>query len=315
MTVLVTGATGFVGRHLVAALLARGCRVRALARDLDKARQMPWFDAVEFCALDVHDPQLDVAALVDGVDALAHLAWPGLPNYQALFHLEHNLMADYRFIKAVVEAGVSQVLVTGTCFEYGMQSGPLSESSAPQPSNPYGLAKHTLHLFLQNLQQELPFTLQWARLFYLHGEGQNPGSLLAALDRAIDSGDASFNMSAGEQLRDFLPIRTAAGYLAAILHQRDFHGVINCASGQAISVRTLVEHRLRERGFAPERLARMRCPMGLAEVKGKLPIEIAVSIAAEIIATYNANFGQHTGSATTQPIAKLLPPSRRSQAI
>ncbi|WP_095139351.1 NAD(P)-dependent oxidoreductase [Pseudomonas sp. Irchel s3a10] len=250
MKVLVSGATGFVGRHLVAALLARGCTVRAVARNTDTAASMPWINDVEFVAADIHASDLDIAALTDGIDVLAHLAWPGLPNYRALFHFEHNLMADYRFIKGVVEAGVPQVLVTGTCFEYGMQSGPLGESVEPQPSNPYGLAKHTLHLFLQNLQQEKPFTLQWARLFYLHGEGQNPNSLLAALDRAIDNGDASFNMSGGEQLRDFLPIASAADYLATIVHQRDFNGVINCASGQPVSVRALVEQRLRERGAA-----------------------------------------------------------------
>ncbi|KII35916.1 NAD-dependent epimerase/dehydratase family protein [Pseudomonas fluorescens] len=248
MKVLVTGATGFVGRHLVAALLARGCDVRAVARNAETAQGMPWINDVEFIAADIHAADLDIHALTDGIDALAHLAWPGLPNYRALFHFEHNLMADYRFIKSAVEAGVQQVLVTGTCFEYGMQSGPLSESTEPKPSNPYGLAKHTLHLFLQNLQQEQSFTLQWARLFYLHGEGQNPNSLLAALDRAIDAGEPSFNMSAGEQLRDFLAIESAAGYLAAILHNHDFNGVINCASGQPVSVRTLVERRLRERG-------------------------------------------------------------------
>ncbi|CAI8848227.1 NAD-dependent epimerase/dehydratase family protein [Pseudomonas serboccidentalis] len=250
MKVLVTGATGFVGRHLVAALLARGCTVRAVARNAETAASMPWINDVEFVAADIHASELDIAALTDGVDVLAHLAWPGLPNYRALFHFEHNLMADYRFIKGAVETGVQQVLVTGTCFEYGMQSGPLSEQVQPQPANPYGLAKHTLHLFLQNLQQAQPFTLQWARLFYLHGEGQNPNSLLAALDRAIDAGDASFNMSGGEQLRDFLPIASAAAYLTAIVHQRDFNGVINCASGQPVAVRSLVEQRLRERGAA-----------------------------------------------------------------
>ncbi|WP_281876819.1 NAD-dependent epimerase/dehydratase family protein [Pseudomonas atacamensis] len=248
MKVLVTGATGFVGRHLVAALLERGCEVRAVGRNAEKAQGMPWINHVEFVAADIHAADLNVVALTEGIDALAHLAWPGLPNYRALFHFEHNLMADYRFIKSAVEAGVSQVLVTGTCFEYGMQSGPLSESTEPRPSNPYGLAKHTLHLFLLNLQQEQPFTLQWARLFYLHGEGQNPNSLLAALDRAIDAGEASFNMSAGEQLRDFLAIETAASHLAAILHQRDFDGVVNCASGHPVSVRALVEQRLHERG-------------------------------------------------------------------
>lgn len=247
--VLVTGATGFVGRHLVAELLARGCRVRAVARDAQRAQVMPWFDQVQFVAADLRQATPEqVAVWVEGIDALAHLAWPGLPSYQALFHLEQNLMADYHFIKQVVLAGVPQVLVTGTCFEYGMQSGPLDEQSPAHPANPYGLAKHSLHQFLQALQRHHPFALQWARLFYLHGEGQNPNSLLAALDHAIDSGAATFDMSGGEQLRDFQPITQAARQLAGVLQCRSFSGVVNCASGQPVAVRSLVEQRLRERG-------------------------------------------------------------------
>lgn len=241
MKVLLTGASGFVGQHLVAALLARGCQVRAVARREEPARALPWFDQVEFVGADIHSPDTDVAALCDGVDALVHLAWPGLPNYQGLFHFERNLMADYAFIKRAVEAGVGQVQVTGTCFEYGLQSGPLDEAVECRPANAYGLAKHSLHLFLASLRQQLPFALQWARLFYLHGAGQNPNSLLAALDRAIDAGQAHFDMSGGEQLRDFLPIETAAAYLADLLQQRDFSGVVNVCSGRPISVRSLVE--------------------------------------------------------------------------
>jgi len=248
MKILVTGATGFVGRHLVEALLARDYQVKAVARRVEPAKALPWFDRAEFVAADVHDEGLDVAALTEGVDALAHLAWPGLPNYQSLFHFEHNLMADYRFIKKAVETGISQVLVTGTCFEYGLQSGPLDETVEPRPANPYGLAKNALRLFLEHLQREHPFTLQWARLFYLHGTGQNPGSLLAALDRAIDAQATVFDMSAGEQLRDYLPVETAAAHLAGLLSRREFNGVVNCSSGEPVSVRALVEARLRERG-------------------------------------------------------------------
>lgn len=99
---------------------------------------------------------------------------------------------------------------------------------------------------------------------------------------------------------------------AAILKRNDFtwFGLIGSKTK-----RVKFEHRLRERGYDDALLARMRCPMGLAEVKGKLPIEIAVSIAGEIIATYNACFGQHDAAANAGPIAQLLPPSRRSQAL
>ena len=96
---------------------------------------------------------------------------------------------------------------------------------------------------------------------------------------------------------------------AAILKRNDFayFGLIGSKTK-----RVKFENRLRERGFEGSVLQRMRCPLGLAEVKGKLPVEIAISIAGETIATDNANFGQHSASA--EPIAKLLPASRRSQA-
>jgi len=96
---------------------------------------------------------------------------------------------------------------------------------------------------------------------------------------------------------------------AAILKRGDFayFGLIGSKTK-----RVKFEHRLRDRGFDQVLLQRMRCPMGLSEVKGKLPIEIAVSIAAEVIATYNVNFGQQ--SAGAEPVAKLMPVSRRSRA-
>ncbi|XLY86555.1 xanthine dehydrogenase accessory protein XdhC [Ectopseudomonas mendocina] len=95
---------------------------------------------------------------------------------------------------------------------------------------------------------------------------------------------------------------------AAILKRDDFayYGLIGSKTK-----RVKFEHRLRERGFEDALMSRMRCPMGLAEVKGKLPVEIAVSIAGEVIATYNASFGQDVKKGESS-VAKLLPASRRS---
>jgi nucleoside-diphosphate-sugar epimerase len=242
--VLVTGANGFIGRHLVAILLQRGHKIRAVGRDTEKARQLPWFNTVQWCCADVHDPHLDIEALTEGVDAMVHLAWPGLPHFNAKYHFEQTLFDDYRFLKAAVRAGLRRVLVTGTCFEYGLQNGPLSESMMTQPVTGYGLAKRTLLSFLQQLQVEESFTLQWGRLFYLFGAGQNPSSLLASLDRAIDNGDERFDMSSGEQLRDYLPVEQAAAYLATVLEGRAINAVFNCCSGQPLSVRKLVESRV-----------------------------------------------------------------------
>ncbi|MDH0290665.1 xanthine dehydrogenase accessory protein XdhC [Pseudomonas sp. GD04087] len=96
---------------------------------------------------------------------------------------------------------------------------------------------------------------------------------------------------------------------AKILERNDFtyFGLIGSDTKRA-----KFEHRLRDRGFAADTVQRMRCPMGISEVKGKLPVEIAVSIAGEVIATYNATFGQETGKGE-HSVAKLLPSSRRAR--
>lgn len=247
MKLLVTGGTGFIGQHVLRALLAAGHTVRAIARDPASARSLAGLAQVQWVQADLDDPALDIPPLVEGVEQLVHLAWQNLPNYQAAFHYEHNLFAHYRFIKAVVQAGVERVAVAGTCFEYGQHEGALSESTPAQPVTAYGLAKSSLLGFLQALQRERPFALQWWRLFYLHGQGQNPNSLLASLDRAIDAGERQFRMSPGDQLRDYLPVTEAAAYLARLLAVPGNHGVINCCSGTPISLRALVEQRLRER--------------------------------------------------------------------
>ena len=248
MKVLVTGATGFIGRHVVTRLLARGHEVIAVGRDAAKARKFPWFAQVRFVTSDIHASIDRPAEHFGQPDALMHLAWPGLPNYDALFHYEKTLPADYRFLKDLVQGGVGHLLVTGTCFEYGMQSGALAEHLPTAPANPYALAKDTLRKQLQALQQQLPFTLQWARLFYMHGEGQSANSLLAQLDRAIDSKESVFNMSGGEQLRDYLPVDAVASRAVTLLEHPGCEGVVNICSGEPTSVRSLAERRLAQRG-------------------------------------------------------------------
>lgn len=247
MKILVTGATGFIGRHLIPRLLERGHEVLAVARDEAKARQFDWFRQARFLAVDIHSLPDETTMLFGEQDALVHLAWPGLPNYKSLFHFERNLPADYRFLRSMVEAGVRQLLVTGTCFEYGMQSGDLREDMATHPTNPYGLAKDSLRQFLEYLRREQTFTLQWARLFYMYGPGQNSGSLISQLDAAIDRGDREFPMSGGEQLRDYLPVQTVATHLATLLEHPDTEGPVNICSGHPMSVRRLVESHLSDR--------------------------------------------------------------------
>lgn len=245
MKVLVTGATGFVGRHLVAALLNRGHELVLTARRPDG----PGDPGVTFVPYDLLSSTSSFPEPMLRVDVVMHLAWPGLPNYGELFHIEQNLPASYRLLKRLAEGGIRRILVTGTCFEYGMCDGVLSEDRVPQPANPYAIAKDMLRRQLELLAARAGFVLQWVRLFYMYGPGQNPKSLLAQLDAAITRGDTAFDMSMGEQLRDYLPVEEVA-YKLALLAENDVAGIFNCCSGEPISVRRLVEDHIARRGAA-----------------------------------------------------------------
>ena len=247
LKVMVTGATGFVGRHLVRKLLQNGHKVFAVARDLNSAREFEWFDQVEFLQADLHLNYLPAIEKLDDVDALIHLAWPGLPNYQGSFHIFKNLISDLAFLKASIESGLAHLVVAGTCLEYGLQSGALIEDMETFPITAYGFAKDSLRKSLQFFQNEHAFTLQWMRLFYMYGEGQNPKSLLSQLDMAIDEKRQSFNMSIGTQLRDYLPIESVAQRICAAMENPVINGVINCSSGIPISVIDLVRSRCQQR--------------------------------------------------------------------
>lgn len=242
MKVLVTGATGFIGQHVISTLLADGQKVIATSSNEEKAKTFDWYSEVDYVEFDYHKESLNYYNFFGKPDALIHLAWNGLPNYNEPFHIEENLPMNCRFLKNFVKNNIGKLVISGTCYEYGMQDGCLQESCCTQPVTQYGLAKDTLRKYTEYILKDSITSFNWVRLFFLYGQGQNPRSLLPQLEKAIADGDKVFNMSMGEQLRDYLPVEKAAQHICKIVMQKDVEGIVNCCSGKPISVRRLVEN-------------------------------------------------------------------------
>ena len=239
LKILLTGASGFIGQHTLSALLSTPHYITALSRDPSKITP---HKNLEIIKADIYDPYFCLNAKYD---ILIHLAWEGLPNYQQMFHLERNLMANYTFIKNAIHSGIKNITISGTCFEYGIQNGCLSESSPTAPNTTYAMAKDFLHKMLQELCKHEPFNLQWLRLWYVYGKGQSKSSILSQLQASLDNKEQSFKMSRGEQLRDYLDVKQMAHFIANIATHLEFSGVCNICSNEPIAIRTLVENYLK----------------------------------------------------------------------
>jgi nucleoside-diphosphate-sugar epimerase len=250
MRVTLTGASGFIGRHVLAELARHQVEVVAVTRNSTRLSDLG--GSVRIVEYNIDRTDSDCFDKLGRPDVLIHLAWGGLPNYRSLHHFEAELPRQFRFLKTMIAAGLDSLLVTGTCFEYGMRSGPLSEDMETYPNNSYGYAKDALRRQLMFLKANFPFNLSWARLFYMYGEGQPKTALYPQLKEAVLHKDAVFNMSGGEQLRDYLQVSEVAKLIVELAKRRRDTGVVNVCSGKPISVQNLVEGWLKENNWEIE---------------------------------------------------------------
>jgi nucleoside-diphosphate-sugar epimerase len=244
--IALTGASGFVGQHVLHELQARGIPTLVLGR------RPVTVGIGEWRRMDLHDPDRSTIDAIGACTAMIHLAWGGLPNYDQRHHLETELPAHQAFLAGSISSGLPALVVSGTCLEYGMQEGELHESQPALPSVPYAQAKDRLRIFLERQRELRSFRMSWARLFYVYGCGQSPRSLWPLLQAAIDRGDSVFPMSAGQQVRDFLPIGEVARSLVDMAVRALDCGVVNLSSGKPMTVERQVRAWISDRGASIE---------------------------------------------------------------
>jgi len=240
--VLLTGASGFIGRHCLPALIAHGYEVHAVSSRPRAAPVEDMSDCVHWYQADLLDAA-QVSALLARVEPthLLHSAWYAVPGaYWAAPENFRWVEASLHLAQTFVARGGQRVVVTGSCAEYDWRYGYCSEQVTPlRPATVYGICKHALQLMLDALCKQKNVSAAWGRLFFLYGQHEYAERLVASVIRALLQEQVA-RCSHGGQIRDFLYVHDAADALVALLDS-DVNGAVNIASGTPVMLRQVVE--------------------------------------------------------------------------
>jgi nucleoside-diphosphate-sugar epimerase len=209
-----------------------GHDVLCLSRDPKRVSRQPLVRAT-MADLTVGGNWSDVVKAF-GPEWCFHLAWEGLPNY-SLQCCRVNLDASLRLLDAVSAAGVSKIVVSGSCWEYGRLSGAVLEDTAPGELGVFAATKNALRGVLDSTARHAGFTYRWARLFFVYGPGQRPTSLIPHLQTAYARGRPP-EIRQPAAVQDFVHVDDVASALIALAHCDAPSGIFNVGSGEPTSV-------------------------------------------------------------------------------
>jgi len=232
--VLVTGGSGFIGRHVVACLSLRGHEVHATSRMQAKADDAVWHK------LDLMDGSATQAVLAEvRPEILIHLAWYTNPNdYRTSPANLEWTEASVRLVRLFAESGGRRFVGAGSCAEYDDRFGYCSEAATPShPSSLYGICKNAVNDVVASASEELGIEAAWARIFFTYGPGEPRDKLVSYIVSRLLEGRVA-ECTAGDQFRDYIYVEDVAQFLVDISDSSAV-GVFNVGSGVPVTVADL----------------------------------------------------------------------------
>ena len=222
MKVLVSGASGFIGRHTTSRLCDAGHQAVALYN-----RQRPSTGgSIYWVKCDLMHAQCGLTDKdIDGVDGLIHLAAVGVNprecDWASLF--EFNVLCAVKLWLFAIKSGVQRIINCGTCFEYGAAANKhafVPSSAAAEPLNAYAASKAAATMALHAITASHGIRAVTLRPCVVFGEGEPAYRLWPSLRRAAFAGE-DFPMTTGQQVRDFMPVESLATQLCLAIERRD----------------------------------------------------------------------------------------------
>ena len=234
--ILVTGAGGYIGRHVVDYLVKQEI-YKVYAADINLKDINEKAIRIE---KDIFDGTADLYNQINGIDLCIHLAWSDGFAHNSFNHIL-NIERHCTFLKNLIDQGLKNLTVMGSMHEIGYWNGEITEDTPCNPLSFYGVAKNTLRQFLSVYCQGRDISLKWLRGFYICGDDWNNHSIFTKLLTAEKNGEQYFPFTSGKNMYDFITIDTLTEQIVKAAVQDEVSGIINVCSGKPVALGEKVE--------------------------------------------------------------------------
>lgn len=240
MKIFVTGATGFIGTHLVRKLQNERHDLLLLTQKSENLSYNEHLEKVKIVTGNLSDISGWKNELKEfQPDATIHMAWEGIPNYGAKTSIK-NLKYGLDLFTMLGELGCKRVISTGSCWEYGQNHGRLQEDMIPKPSNAFTIAKNALHLMGKEIAKENDMIFIWTRLFYAYGPGQKEISLIPYLINCARTGKTP-EIKNPSARNDFIYVEDVVEAISMVMKNCRQSAVYNIGSGYSTGVKDIIK--------------------------------------------------------------------------
>lgn len=241
--VLVTGAAGYIGRHVVKEFLNRGYCV--IANDFN-------FKGVderaEFSRVPIFSTSDNLYEQLGAPDLIVHLAWRDGFIHNSSAHLA-DLSAHMNFLCKMIDSGLPSLSVMGSMHEIGYWEGMIREDTPCNPQSMYGISKNALRQALLLYAKDKNTIIHWLRGFYICGDDAKGSSVFAKILQSEEDGKTEFPFNSGKNKYDFIDLNELVKQIVCTSIQEEYTGIINVCSGKAVALADKVEEFIKKKNL------------------------------------------------------------------